>query len=244
VTQLNTTVLLHEVEPMAVLMADVPPELRPRERLFAHGPDPLHERDMVSLVLRNGTRGASALDVADQLLSHYGDLPRLGAARAVELAERPGMGAAKAAGLVAAFWLGRRSMVGSEPAVLLGPADVHRAVAPLLAAEKRERLLLLVCDTRHRVCHIETITTGSADQTLFPLPEILGCALRNHGAAIALAHNHPGGDPTPSDADREATIALAAAAEMVRLQFLFHVVVCADDWEEVPLSRRAVSAPW
>jgi DNA repair protein RadC len=230
---------------MAVLMAEVPCDQRPRERMWAEGPDALHDRELISLVLRSGTRGESALDLADRLLCHYGDLKTLAAARVDELAELPGVGAAKAAGLVAAFRLGRRALVRpKEEIVVLGPGDVFRAVRHRLAAESYERLLVLVCDSRHRVCHVETMSYGGGDHTLFPLPEILGCVLRRKGRALALAHNHPCGDPTPSDADREATIRIAAAAETVGLQFLAHVVVCADDWQLVPLILRGGRAPW
>lgn len=231
---------------MAVLMADLPRDKRPRERIWAEGPEALHAREMIALVLRNGTRGGSALDLADQLMRRYGNLQTLAAARVDELAEVPGVGEAKAAALAVAFRLGRLAMEASreDEVVVAEPRDVFRAVRHRIAGESCERLLVLVCDARHRVRHIETVSFGGGDHTLFPLPEILGCVLRRKGRALALAHNHPCGDPTPSDADREATIRIAAAAETVGLQFLAHVVVCADDWQRVPLIRRGGQAPW
>lgn len=231
---------------MAVLMADVPHHQRPRERLWGKGPEVLNAREMLALMLGSGTHGASALDLADRLLHRYGSLRRMATARAAELTAIPGIGRAKAARLVVAFRMGLLALEDAEDneLVVLGPDDVHRAVRPLLAAESCERLLVLVCDSRHRVCQVETVSSGGGDITLFPIPEILGCVLRHHGRAFALAHNHPGGDPTASDADREATCRVAAAAEVVGLQFLCHVVVCGDAWQRVPLTVRGGRAPW
>ncbi|MGI8722377.1 MAG: UPF0758 domain-containing protein, partial [Geodermatophilaceae bacterium] len=93
---------------MTVLMAAVPPHERPRERLLARGAEALTERELLALVLRNGTRGLSALDLAAELLAEYGNVARLAAARPEELATRKGVGTAKAAAVVAAFQLAHR----------------------------------------------------------------------------------------------------------------------------------------
>ncbi len=222
---------------MAILMANLPIHERPRERLLAHGTEALSERELLALVLRHGSRGESALDLAAALLAEYGGLARLAAARPEELARRQGVGEAKATALVAAFQLGRLAASdGTVDCQLQGPHDVFTAAQPELAGQRRERVLVLVCDAGNRLRRTEAVAAGSIDRSAFPVREILNCVLRHDGRAFAIAHNHPSGDPTPSEADVLATRALAAAARVVGLRFLDHVVVAGDWWERVTTS--------
>lgn len=218
---------------MAVLMAAVPPHERPRERLLARGSDALTERELLALVLRNGAKGVSALDLAAELLAEYGTLRALAAARPEELAMRPGIGPAKAAALVAAFQLARRADGEDALVRLRGPEDVARMARQELEGARRERLLVLICDAANRVRRTVIVSEGSTDRSLVPVREILNAVLRHDGRAFALAHNHPGGDPEPGEADRSATEEVKAAATVVGLRFLGHVVVANEVWREV-----------
>src|SRR5438132_13759818 len=111
---------------MAQMMAAVPLHERPRERLLARGAQVLSDRELLALVLRNGTRGVSALDLAAFLLAEYGSLRGLASARPEELAGHNGVGAAKAAALVAAFQLAQRSDLDYQPIVFRSIDDVAR----------------------------------------------------------------------------------------------------------------------
>lgn len=216
---------------MPVVMAKVPPHERPRERLLARGSDALSERELLALVVRQGSRGESALDLAAALLAEYGSLSALAMARPEELARRPGVGEAKAAALVAAFRLGRLATGDArEDPRLRGAEDVFSVVQQELAGLRRERVLVLVCDSANRVRRIETVAAGSIDRSSIPVREILNCVLRHDGRAFAIAHNHPSGEPSPSDVDIRATRDVAAAAKTVGLRFLDHVVVAGDRW--------------
>lgn len=216
---------------MAVLMAAVPPHERPRERLLTRGAEALTERELIALVLRDGTKGMSALDLAAELLAEYGTLRALAAARPEELAMRPGVGPAKAAALVASFELARRGDGRDDELMLLrGPEDVARIARRELDGARRERLLVLVCDAANRVRRTVVVSEGSVDRSLVPVRETLNAVLRHDGRAFALAHNHPSGTPEPSDADRRATEDVKAAATVAGLRFLGHVIVADDDW--------------
>ncbi|MBA3340117.1 MAG: DNA repair protein RadC [Geodermatophilaceae bacterium] len=215
-------------------MAAVPLHERPRERLLARGAPALTERELLALVLRNGTRGLSALDLAAELLAEYGSVARLAAARPEELATRKGVGAAKAAAVVAAFQLARRlDAQVDEPVVLRSADDVARVVGRELAGVRRERVLVLVCDAANRLRNTVVVSEGSIDRSLVPVREILNAVLRHDGRAFALAHNHPSGDPEPSEADRRATAEVQAAAKIAGLRFLGHVVVAGAEWRVV-----------
>ena len=219
---------------MAVLMAAVPPHERPRERLIAGGVEALSECELLALVLRNGTQGVSALDLASELLAEYGSLRGLAVARPEELARRRGVGPAKAAALVAAFQLSRRAMHLAENAVTLrNGEDVARVAEKALAGLRRERVLVLVCDAANRLRRTVVVAEGSIDRSLVSVREILNAVLRHDGRAFAVAHNHPSGDAEPSDADRRATVDIAAGAKTAGLRFLGHIVVAGDDWRTI-----------
>ena len=108
-------------------IARIPPSERPRERLGALGVEALSDRELLALVLRSGRPGVSALDLASELLAEFGSLPTIASARLEELTRWPGVGEAKAAGLIAAFRLGRRSEhLNAAGEQLRGPEDVAR----------------------------------------------------------------------------------------------------------------------
>lgn len=219
---------------MSVVMAALPPDERPRERLLAQGIESLSARELLALVLRNGIAGASALDLADELLAEFGSLAGLAVARPEELARRPGVGLAKAAALVAAFELARRlEPVPANREILRSAEDAARVARRELAGLRRERVLVLICDGRNQLRHTTRVSEGSVDRSLVPVREILNAVLRHDGRSFALAHNHPDGDPEPSDADRRATEDVKAAATISGLRFLGHVVVAGDDWRAV-----------
>lgn len=218
---------------MTVLMAAMPPHERPRERLMAGGAERLSERELIALVLRHGTQGVSALDLASELLADYGSLGALAVARPEELAMRKGVGPAKAAALVAAFQLSRRAAHPEEVVVLRSGDDVARVARGLLAGLRRERVLVLVCDSANRLRRAVVVAEGSIDRSPVPVREVLNAVLRHDGRAFALAHNHPSGDPEPSEADRMVTAEVAVGAKTAGLRFLGHVVVAAEDWRAV-----------
>lgn len=218
---------------MTLLMAAVPPHERPRERLLARGAEALTERELLALVLRNGTNGVSALDLAADLLAEYGSVAALAAARPEELAARRGIGPAKAAAVVAAFRLASLSDSSPEPVALRRPEDVAAVARRQLQTCRRERVLVLVCDAANRLRRAVVVSEGSIDRSMVPVREILNAVLRHDGRSFALAHNHPSGDPEPSEADRRATGDVRAAAKVAGLRFLGHVVVTDAAWREV-----------
>jgi DNA repair protein RadC len=214
-------------------MAAVPLHERPRERLLARGPEALTERELLAILLRNGTRGLSAIDLAASLLSEYGSIRSLASARPEELAGRRGIGVAKAASLVAAFELARRADNIHEAIVLRTPEDVARVARRELGGLRRERVLVLVCDSANRLRQTVAVSEGSIDKSLVPVREILNAALRHDGRAFAIAHNHPSGNPEPSPADVRATSEIQEAAAVVGLRFLGQVVIGSPSWRSI-----------
>ncbi|MFF5032071.1 JAB domain-containing protein [Nocardia salmonicida] len=216
---------------MSVPIASLPVAQRPRERLRTLGPHALSDGELLALLLGQGTRGRSALEVAAQLIGDYGGLAELAAARPEELAVHAGIGPAKAATVVAAFHLGTRSRTPTESLPqLTTPEDIAAVAIPLFAGARVERLLVLVCDTQNRLRHRAFVAEGAIDHVAVPVREILNTVLRHDGRAFALVHNHPSGDPTPSPDDRRASTLLHQAARTVGLRYLDHLVVAGEIW--------------
>ncbi|MFC6009557.1 JAB domain-containing protein [Nocardia lasii] len=220
---------------MSVPIANMPLAQRPRERLLMLGPHALSDGELLALLLGQGTRGQSSVELAAQLIGDYGGLAELAAARPEELAARAGIGPAKAATVVAAFHLGTRSRLParSQPQ-LTTPDDIAAAAIPLFAGARVERLLVLVCDTQHRLRHHAFVAQGAIDHVAVPVREILNTVLRHDGRAFAVAHNHPSGDPTPSPDDHRASTLLHQAARTVGLRYLDHIVVAGESWSTAP----------
>jgi DNA repair protein RadC len=220
---------------MSVSIGELPLHVRPRERLMMRGADALTEQELIALVLRSGRVGESAVDLAAALLAEFGGIAGIAAAYPEELARRPGIGPAKAASLVAALRLGRLASCVDVPRRLESAGDIAAGARVLLDDQRRERVAVLVCDAANRLRHTAVVSMGSVDRSMVPVREILNVVLRHDGKAFAVAHNHPTGDPEPTEADKRATAELARAARAVGLRFLDHVVIADDRWSRVPV---------
>lgn len=225
---------------MSIPIAHLPSRQRPRERLLDLGPHALSDGELLALLLGQGRRGESALEMAAELLAEHGGVAGLAAARPEELFQRTGIGVAKAATIIAAFQLGSRARTLPDARIRLGSAaDIARAARPLFAGSRTERLLVLICDAQNQLRRTVFVAEGAIDQVAVPVREILNTVLRHDGRAFAVVHNHPSGDPKPSQDDRRATTLLGLASHTVGLRFLDHVVVAGERWASAtPLLGR------
>jgi DNA repair protein RadC len=218
-------------------IADLPTVERPRERLSQLGAPALADRELLAMVLgTGGSPGVGAHDLAERLLARFGSVAALARAHPADLATVPGMGWAKSSAITAAFELARRADRAPEALTIRSTHDVVTVVSPMLRERSRERLVIVVCDQAHRVLACEVLSEGAADRSFVPVREAVVAVLRRDGKAFALAHNHPGGDPTPSPADLASTVQVDAAASAVGLRFLDHVIVTDAGWRRVPLA--------
>jgi DNA repair protein RadC len=214
---------------------DLPDADRPRDRLSTVGAQHLADRELLAMVLGTGTRGMGAHVLAEQILARYGSVLELARAHPADLLRVPGIGMAKATAVVAAFELARRADRPADKPVLTSTSDLLAVVKPLLTGRTRERLVLVTCDAMHKVISCEVLTEGSAERAIVPVRDILVAVLRRDGEAFALAHNHPGGDPKPTESDIEATLRVQTAATAAGLRLLDHIVVSEGRWDRVPM---------
>lgn len=195
----------------------------PREKLATLGATSLTPADLLSLVLGSGTAGRSAAMVARSLarrrLSELSEWPAL---RWLAVA---GIGPARAAALVAAFELGRRaSLPAPTSGPIRGPEDVLAHVRELRRA-RREHFVVLLLNARHELQSRETVSIGTLNASIVHPREVFRPAILHSAASLVLVHNHPSGDPEPSDEDLGITKRLVQVGELIGIGVLDHVIV-------------------
>ncbi len=216
-----------ETPPPSLTMKDLDPSERPRERLLERGPDALSNSELLAILLRTGVAGVMVTDLARELLRHYSSLRGLAAASARELATRHGLGPAKAAQLKAALEIGHRLMreeLNERPKVG-GPEDLFNLVRFEMEILDQEHLRVFLLDTKNRVIAIPTLYIGSLNQATVRVAEVFKTAIRENCASVAIVHNHPSGDPTPSPEDIRITQDLVDAGRLLEVDVVDHIIV-------------------
>ena len=209
-------------------IAELPAETRPRERLARLGPESLSDAELLAILLRNGAKGINVLDLASNIVRHYGnDLRGLAQASMEELQTFHGMGEAKASQILAAREMGRRIMraVPLERIKVTSPADVADLLAPEMAYSDQELVKVVLVDTRNNVIAYPTVCQGSLNSAHMRIGEIFRDAIRRNAAALIIAHNHPSGDPTPSPEDIALTRQIVEAGRLLGIEVLDHLVL-------------------
>ncbi len=210
-----------------IRIKDLPGTERPRERLAQQGADALRNAELLAILLRTGLKGASAVQVAEQLLSRFESLDQLARASLAELQQTKGIGLDKAIALKSAFTLARRlaQEIQSDSPVL----DTPERIADLLREENRlyqvEQFQVVLLNTRRRLIRLERISQGTLDTLLVHPREVFRVAIAGNASAIVLVHNHPSGDPTPSEADIKVTRDLIRAGQLLKIDVLDHIIL-------------------
>jgi DNA repair protein RadC len=210
-----------------LLIKELPSNERPRERLASDGPDALKASELIAILLRTGTKGVSALEIGHELITQYKTLDNLSRASIDDLQRIKGIGPDKAVTLQAAFTLARQmARELRQEAPLL---DTPERIADLLREESRvcpvETFRVVLLNTRRRLIRVEDISQGTIDTLLVHPREVFKSAIAANAAALVLVHNHPSGDPTPSEADIKVTRDLIRAGQLLKIDVLDHVII-------------------
>jgi DNA repair protein RadC len=208
-------------------LKDQPLSERPRERLAAYGADALSQAELVAILLRTGLKGTNVLDIGKLLIQKYGSLQALAGASIDDLKQFKGIGQDKAVTLAAAFALARKM---AEELCREAPLlDTPDAVAALMREHNRlrqvETFQILLLNTRRRLIDVVKISEGTLDTILVHPREVFKPAISANAAAVVLAHNHPSGDPTPSEADIKVTRDLIRAGQLLKIDVLDHLIL-------------------
>jgi DNA repair protein RadC len=208
-------------------LKDQPLSERPRERLVARGPDALMPSELIAILLRTGMKGTNVVQVGQMVLQRFGSLNGLALASVDELRAIPGVGRDKAATLVAAFALARRMEQErrEESPVLDSPVTVVNFMRETNRLKNVESFQTLLLNTRKKLIRSVEVSHGLLDTLLVHPREVFRAAITANAAAIVLVHNHPSGDPTPSEADIKTTRDLIRAGQLLKIEVLDHIII-------------------
>ena len=206
---------------------ELPAHERPRERLRDYGAGALSNAELLAIALRTGTSDENVLNAAARLLAQYGGLGGLARADFRELCTQRGVGEAKAAQVKAALELGKRllSVQPEERATVASPQDVANLLLAEMSFLEQEHLRVLLLDTRNRVTAVAEVYKGNVNTSLIRAAEVFRDAVRQNCPAIIVVHNHPSGDPSPSEDDVAVTRQLVEAGRLLDIEVLDHVVI-------------------
>jgi DNA repair protein RadC len=205
---------------------ELPEQDRPREKLAKLGAGSLTDSELIAILLRTGLQGINAVELGRQLIQKFGTLGELARASVQEIAKVKGVGPTKAAHLAAAFGLATRlarEQVGRTP--LDKPALVYDLLGAEMRQLEKESLRVVLLDTKLRLMRVEEVSLGSLNECLAHPREILRPIIAHNAYGFILVHNHPSGDPAPSEADRRLTVRISEAARLLQITLFDHLII-------------------
>lgn len=212
-------------------MHHIPDSERPRERLLTQGSEALSNAELLAILLRTGTSEENVLHLAERLLAQFGGLQELAEAPRAQLLTIKGLGEAKVTQMAAAFELGKRLITydpRQRPAIHKA-ADAAQLVADMRQLQQ-EHVRVILLDISQRVIAIPTVYIGTLNASVLRISEVFREAVIRNSPAVIIVHNHPSGDPKPSPEDVELTRTLIAAARLLDITLVDHLIIGRHDW--------------
>lgn len=206
---------------------------RPREKMALKGSSALSNAELIAILIANGTREKSAVDLAKEILDFaQNDLNNLARLSLKEMQQIKGIGQAKAISILAALELGRRRQqyMSLEKKKISSSKDAFEILAPMIADKEHEALAVLYLNTANKVTQTEILSYGGLSATIVDIRIILKNALLHLAPKIIIAHNHPSGNMQPSKADKDITEKLKQASSYLEIQFLDHLIIGQDSY--------------
>ena len=211
---------------------DWPEDERPRERLIKFGADKLSDAEILAILLRVGSQETTAIDLARHVLKEFGGFRGLDTKSPAEMCGINGIGPAKAAQIKAALELGKRLFMEDTKTrnKVESSEDVYKIFHPHLRNLDREVFKIVLLTTRNTIIEEKTVFEGSLTESIVSPREIIKEAINQSAASIVFVHNHPSGNPQPSEEDKRVTKHLKAACEVVGIQVLDHIIIGSNDY--------------
>lgn len=200
---------------------------RPREKLLNFGANTLSDAELLAIFLRVGVKGLNAVELAQSLLNHFGSLHALLNADEEEFCQAKGLGKAKFAQMKAVLEMSRRHFESGlkKGDAFTQPENVANFLIHKIGFQQQEKFGLLLLDQQHFLIEYKTLFTGTLNQANVHAREVVKTALVSNAAAVILTHNHPSGDPSPSQSDLSLTQVLSQALDLVEVRCLDHIII-------------------
>jgi DNA repair protein RadC len=211
-----------------IMIRDLPEHKKPREKMAERGVESLKDHELLAILLGSGYHGQNVLKVSKRLLSGY-SLEEFVKLPLDKLKKLKGIGPAKACLIKAAHELNRRALENDLLPPITSPTDVVKEVANI-RNYKKENFIALYLNARNQVIHKETISIGSLSANVVHPREVFKPAIEKSAASIVLVHNHPSGDPTPSNDDIELTKRIIDAGKIMDIDVYDHIIIGDKDY--------------
>jgi DNA repair protein RadC len=212
---------------------DLPLDDRPREKLMLRGPQSLTDAELVAILLRTGTKGKSVISIAQGLIEENRNLAVVASKSLSELVKTPGIGKDKAVTLLAAFEVSKRVMSQSKwfsEKKISSPKDIADIFIPLLKDELKEKFMLVCLNSANKIIKFETISIGTLNSSVVHAREIFKAAIENSSASVILIHNHPSGNPEPSNEDISVTKKLVETGKVLDIPVYDHLIIAGNTY--------------
>ncbi len=208
-------------------LRELPEEERPRERLQTLGVNYLSMQELLALVIERGSRGKNVLTIAQELLATFGNLSKIKEASIEQLQQVDGIGIATACKLKASLKLGEKALIVHERygQKVESPENIFHLLKNDLGNKKREHFKIILLNTKKHIIAIENISIGSLNSSIAHPREIFRSAIQHAADSVILVHNHPSGDPSPSDDDIELTERLIKVGDILGIKVVDHVII-------------------
>jgi len=202
---------------------ELPKVERPREKLMQYGPEKLSNSELLAILLRSGKKGENVVELANKILKRFSkdELPNL---TFNDLKDYSGLGPAKACEIIACFELGKRLLKDKKAEIYLKPKEIWEELKDL-RDHKKEHFVIFYLDSRNQEIKREIISVGSLNANLVHPREVFEPAVRHLAAQVVLAHNHPSGDPEPSEDDLEITKRLKESGKILGIEVIDHIII-------------------
>jgi len=223
-----------------IRISELPTSERPRERLKQSGAASLSNSELLAIILRTGTHSENVLGLANRLLVKFDGLPGLFRASFNELCNEHGVGQAKASQIQAAMELGRRSASAQpeEKTVIRSPQDAASLVMPDMGALQQEHLRVMLLNSKNHLIAIHEVYKGNVNASTIRTSELFRSAVRENCPAVIVIHNHPSGEPEPSNDDIIATEHMVKGGKALDIEVLDHIII--GDHKYISLKERGI----
>ncbi len=238
--QKSLNIMSKEILKTSFTVRDLPRNERPRERLQRLGAEYLSAQELLAIVLGRGISHESVMITSQRLLDKFETIKGIAEATTQELCQVRGIGPAKACQIKAAFELGNRwsQKLDKESAVITSPEDVYKELQCKARAKKKEYFWAVLLDTRNKIIKSVEISIGSLDTSIVHPRELFKEAISASASSIIVAHNHPSGNPQPSQDDIKLTKRLKESGDIVGIEIVDHIIL--GDEQFLSLKREGL----
>ena len=211
----------------AIRVMDLPENERPRERILRYGGEVLSNAELLAIILRTGTANENVLNLSSRVIKNCGGLNGILNMSAEGFMSISGIGKAKAAEILAVVEISKRfkSFQSGENIKITQPVDAANIVMEKMRSMKKECLKLIMMNTKNIIISIKDVSIGSLNSSIVHPREVFTEAIKNSSASIIICHNHPSGDPTPSNEDINITYRLRECGKLLGIELVDHIII-------------------